>query len=206
MGGFPPGAYIHHSAGPKSQRFFLRKRRPRFLIHARRGRKKPRVFSPGGFCRPGGHTDPPPGTAAGHTFRLCSGEVRADGTSPLCREEVRRAAHFSTLLWRSRRAGLCAQPPGRGVPGRGWSDPWVCLAETAPPSRVNFRQIRGVGVSAPKGIKKTVPKDGEGDDGMRLLSDVGLVAAGGLIWNPHNDQPLIQRGKQIQFAEVIPRF
>lgn len=49
-------------------------------------------------------------------------------------------------------------------------------------------------------------KDGEGDDGMRLLSDVGLVAAGGLIWNPHNDQPLIQRGKQIQFAEVIPRF
>lgn len=107
--------------------------------------KNPGFFSPGGFCRPGGHTDPPPGTAAGHTFRLCSGEVRADGTSPLCREEVRRAAHFSTLLWRSRRAGLCAQPPGRGVPGRGWSDPWVCLAETAPPSRVNFRQIRGWG-------------------------------------------------------------
>ena len=49
MGGFPPGAYIHHSAGPKSQRFFLRKRRPRFLIHARRGRKKTRFFFAGRF-------------------------------------------------------------------------------------------------------------------------------------------------------------
>ena len=57
-----------------------------------------------------------------------------------------------------------------------------------------------------KFIKKTVPKDGEGDDGMRLLSDVGLVAAGGLIWNPHDEQPLIQCGKQGQLAEVIPRF
>ena len=77
--------------------------------------------------------------------------------------------------------------------------------DRAPLTR-EFPTNSGVGVSAPKGIKKTVPKDGEGDDGMRLLSDVGLVAAGGLIWNPHNDQPLIQRGKQIQFAEVIPRF
>ena len=82
-----------------------------------------------------------------------------------------------------------------GVPG----------GDRAPLTR-EFPTNLGVGVSAPKGIKKTVPKDGEGDDGMRLLSDVGLVAAGGLIWNPHNDQPLIQRGKQIQFAEVIPRF
>lgn len=196
--------------------------------------KKPGFFRrAGGFCRPGGHTDPPPGTAAGHTFRLCSakvrraahfsallwksppghrtfrlcsGEVRAGGASPLCREEVRRAAHFSTLLWRSRRAGLCAQPPGRGVPGEGVvRSPCVPGGDRAPLTR-EFPTNSGVGVSAPKGIKKTVPKDGEGDDGMRLLSDVGLVAAGGLIWNPHNDQPLIQRGKQIQFAEVIPRF
>ena len=83
--------------------------------------------------------------------------------------------------------------------------PCVPGGDRAPLMR-EFPTNSGVGVSAPKGIKKTVPKDGEGDDGMRLLSDVGLVAAGGLIWNPHNDQPLIQRGKQIQFAEVIPRF
>ena len=62
------------------------------------------------------------------------------------------------------------------------------------PSRVHFRQIRGWGYQAEQTQKKTVPEDGEGDDGMRLLSDVGLVAAGGLIWNPHNDQPLIQSG------------
>ena len=52
------------------------------------------------------------------------------------------------------RGGLCARPPGRGVPGRGWSDPWVCLAETAPPSRVNFRQIRGWGYRPAWTIKK----------------------------------------------------
>ena len=165
---------MNRSFRPESQPFFFRKRGPAFLIHARRGRKKTRFFFAGRavFCRPGRHTDPPPGTAAGHTFRLCSakvrraahfsallwksppghrtfrlcsGEVRVGGASPLCREEVRRAAHFSTLLWRSRRAGRCAQPPGRGVPGRGWSDPWVCLAETAPQSITNFRQIRGWG-------------------------------------------------------------
>ena len=97
----------------------------------------------------------------------------------------------------SRRAEVC---PGGGVRSLG-----VPGGDRAPLTR-EFPTNSGVGVSAPKGIKKTVPKDGEGDDGMRLLSDVGLVAAGGLIWNPHNDQPLIQRGKQIQFAEVIPRF
>lgn len=36
----------------------------------------------------------------------------------------------------------------------------MCLAETAPPSRVNFRQIRGWGVSARPDIKKAAPKDG----------------------------------------------
>lgn len=82
-----------------------------------------------------------------------------------------------------------------GVPG----------GDRAPLTR-EFPTNSGVGVSAPKGIKKTVPKDGEGDDGMRLLSDVSLVAAGGLIWNPHDEQPLIQCGKQVQLAEVIPRF
>lgn len=96
--------------------------------------------------------------------------------------------------------------PGLGVPTQGGvRSPCVPGGDRAPLTR-EFPTNSGVGVSAPKGIKKTVPKDGEGDDGMRLLSDVGLVAAGGLIWNPHNDQPLIQRGKQIQFAEVIPRF
>ena len=34
LGGFPPGGHIHHSAGPKSQRFFFGKRGRRFLIHA----------------------------------------------------------------------------------------------------------------------------------------------------------------------------
>ena len=107
-----------------------------------------------------------------------------------------------------------AKSPGRSVcPAAGprcaregvVRSPCVPGGDRAPLTR-EFPTNSGVGVSAPKGIKKTVPKDGEGDDGMRLLSDVGLVAAGGLIWNPHNDQPLIQRRKQIQFAEVIPRF
>ena len=183
MGGFPPGADIHHSAGPKCQRFFLRKRRPRFLIHARRGRKKTRFFFAGRavFRRPGGHTDPPPGTAAGHTFRLCSakarraahfsallwksppghrtfrlcsGEVRAGGASPLCREEVRRAAHFSTLLWRSCRAGRCAQPPGRGVPGEGVvRSLGVPGGDRAPLTR-EFPTNSGVGVLATRTSKK----------------------------------------------------
>lgn len=181
MGGFPPGAYIHHSAGPKSQRFFLRKRRPRFLIHARRGRKKTRFFFAGRFfaARAGTPTrrpEPPPGTLSDfalrksggrHTSPLCSGKVYPvtglsdfalvkSGRAALLRFAVKKSGgpHFSALLWRSRRAGRCAQPPGRGVPGRGWSDPWVCLAETAPPSRVNFRQIRGWGYRPARTSKK----------------------------------------------------
>ena len=144
----------------------------RASLYMRVGAGKNPVFFAGRavFCRPGGHTDPPPGTAAGHTFRLCSAKVRRRHTSSLCsgkvhqpggcfalcREEVLRAAHFSALLWQSRRSGRCAQPPSRGVPGRGRSDPWVCLAETAPLSRVNFRQIRGV--SAPPGQQKSRPE------------------------------------------------
>ena len=114
-------------------------------------------------------------------------------------------------LLESYRMGVGSQSPWSlpgvaCVPRGGGSNLWKQFVEDRAPLTREFPTNSGVGVSAPKGIKKTVPKDGEGDDGMRLLSDVGLVAAGGLIWNPHNDQPLIQRGKQIQFAEVIPRF
>lgn len=193
MGGFPPGAYIHHSAGPKSQRFFLRKRRPRFLIHARRGRKKPRFFFAGRFLPPGRAHRPAARNRRRAHFPTLLCESPAGGT--LLHFALAKSAGGSVCPAAGPRCAREGVVGSLGVPG----------GDRAPLTR-EFPTNSGVGVSAPKGIKKTVPKDGEGDDGMRLLSDVGLVAAGGLIWNPHNDQPLIQRGKQIQFAEVIPRF
>lgn len=117
-----------------------------------------------------------------------------------------RSTCWNRTEWALGAKALGACPALRVYRGEGGSNLWKQFVEDRAPLTREFPTNSGVGVSAPKGIKKTVPKDGEGDDGMRLLSDVGLVAAGGLIWNPHNDQPLIQRGKQIQFAEVIPRF
>lgn len=58
---------------------FLRKRRPRFLIHARRGRKKPGFFSPGGrffAARAGTPTrrpELPPGTLSDFALRKSGG-------------------------------------------------------------------------------------------------------------------------------------
>ena len=108
LGGFPPGAYIHHSAGPKSQRFFLRKRRPRFLIHARRGRKKPRFF----FRRavfaaragtPTRRPEPPPGTLSDFALRKSDGRH----TSPLCSGKVHPGTgFFDFALVKSGRAAL----------------------------------------------------------------------------------------------------
>ena len=127
---------------------FLPNPRASVLIHARRGRKKNPVFFAGRavFRRPGGHTDPPPGTAAGHTSDfalrksggrhtspLCSGKVHPgtglfdfalvkSGRVALLRFAVKKSGgrHTSPLcsgkVWR---AGSCSQPPGRGVPGEG---------------------------------------------------------------------------------------
>lgn len=213
-----PARRVHQSLrrAKKSSSFFAKKEAALPLIYARRRRKK--VFGKPGFFRQ-------PGTPAAG-FPLSDFALVKSGRAhfPALLWESVRAAHFRTLLWKSPPGGasplcreevagghsssLCSgEVAGRvGVPTQGVvRSPCVPGGDRAPLTR-EFPTNSGVGVSAPKGIKKTVPKDGEGDDGMRLLSDVGLVAAGGLIWNPHNDQPLIQRGKQIQFAEVIPRF
>ena len=135
MGGFPPGAYIHHSAGPKSQRFFLRKRRPRFLIHARRGRKKTRFFFAGRAvfaARAGTPTrrpEPPPGTLSdfalvksGRTALLRFAVKKSGGrhTSPLCSGEV-----AGRVCVPSRRAEVC--------PGGGGRIPWCAWRRPRPP-------------------------------------------------------------------------
>lgn len=187
--------------------------------------KKPGFFSPGGYtCRPepppGSPPEPRPGTPARKPPPARRVHLPPEADRPSGHTAARKPAaatgHTQPPEARRPPAGHTARPetgPAAGahrrrpaVPGEGVvRSPCVPGGDRAPLTR-EFPTNSGVGVSAPKGIKKTVPKDGEGDDGMRLLSDVGLVAAGGLIWNPHNDQPLIQRGKQIQFAEVIPRF
>ena len=102
LGGFPPGAYIHHSAGPKSQRFFLRKRRPRFLIQARRGRKKTRFFfrRAGGFSSPGRAHRPAARNRRRAHFPTLLCESPAGGTLlRFALEKSTRAQDFPTLLW-----------------------------------------------------------------------------------------------------------
>ena len=42
------------------------------------------------------------------------------------------------------------RPPASGTPGRGWSDPLVCLAGTAPCKRSRNRQKRGGGIKSGK--------------------------------------------------------
>ena len=135
---------------------------------------------PPGRPKPGTPTrrpEPPPGTLSdfalrkfpartspcesppGHrTFPLCSGEVCRPALHPakvhqttgcflLCSGKVHRAGGFSR-----RRAG--------GVPREGVvRSLCVCLAATAPPSRVNFRQIRGWGYQPRHTTKKAAPKD-----------------------------------------------
>lgn len=110
---------------------FLRKRRPRFLIHARRGRKKPRFF----FRRavfaaragtPTRRPEPPPGTLSdfalvksGRTALLRFAVKKSGGrhTSPLCSGEV-----GGRVCVPSRRAEVCPGGGGR-IPGCAWRRP-----------------------------------------------------------------------------------
>jgi len=39
---------------------------------------------------------------------------------------------------------------------------------------------------------------------MRLFLDVGLIAAGWLVWDTHDDEPLLKRGEQIELPEIVP--
>ena len=132
LGGFPPGAYIHHSAGPKSQRFFCEKG-GRASLYMRVGAgKKPGFFSPGGrffAARAGTPTrrpEPPPGTLSdfalvksGRTALLRFAVKKSGGrhTSPLCSGEV-----GGRVCVPSRRAEVC--PGGGGqIPGCAWRRP-----------------------------------------------------------------------------------
>ena len=39
---------------------------------------------------------------------------------------------------------------------------------------------------------------------MRLFLDVGLIATGWLVWDTHDDEPLLKRGEQIELPEIVP--
>lgn len=109
--------------------------------------------------------EPPPGTLSDfalrksggwHTSPLCSGKVHPDtglfdfalvksGRAALLRFAVKKSGgrHTSPLCSGEVAGRVCVPSRRAEVCPGGGSDPWVCLAETAPPSRVNFRQIRG---------------------------------------------------------------
>lgn len=74
LGGFPPGAYIHHSAGPKSQRFFT----AQAGTPTRRPEPPPGTLSDFALRKSGGR----------HTSPLCSGEVGRQVGVPSRRAEV----------------------------------------------------------------------------------------------------------------------
>ena len=101
LGGFPPGAYIHHSAGPKSQRFFCEKG-GRASLYMRVGAgKKPGFFSPGGrFFAPGrAHRLAARNRRRAH-FPTLLCESPAGGTLlRFALEKSTRTQDFPTLLW-----------------------------------------------------------------------------------------------------------
>ena len=119
--------------------------------------KKPGFFSPARAHRPPGN---PAGTAPGkHTAGSRPGQTYpAKPTAGTHRREPTpgNPPPGHTARRRPREADQ-PEPPARAQrrpPGRGWSDPLVCLAATAPQSRVNIRQIRGWGYQPSPASKK----------------------------------------------------
>ena len=181
LGGFPPGGHIHHSAGPKSQPLFFGKRRPGFLIHARRPPEKKKKKP--GFFRPPGHTrrpetDPPeprPGTLLrfavqkscgaqdfsaspcesppGHrTFRLRRAKV--------CPPPVRADPAQTTCPPPGHTAARREEPAGAAglCPGRGWSDPCCVPGGDRAENTKKSPTYSGRGVIKPENSRKMQKK------------------------------------------------
>lgn len=100
LGGFPPGAYIHHSAGPKSQRFFCEKG-GRASLYMRVGAgKNPGFFFAGRFLPPGRAHRPAARNRRRAHFPTLLCESPTGGTLlRFALEKSTRAQDFPTLLW-----------------------------------------------------------------------------------------------------------
>ena len=146
-----PARHIHHSGGAESVALNQTKLRakprlnhqsfesqaPAFLIACAKASLSP--------------AEPLPDARQAHFRTLLRESPPASWTLPLC---------FAKVLWST---GLCrfALQKSTGqlgfpalCPGRGTSDPCAGSLETAPPSRVNFRQIHDPGYRPARASKK----------------------------------------------------
>ena len=97
---------------------------------------------PRGTCPP----EPTRGNLPRKTYRRKPTPAnRPEGTTPPGHTAGNRSAGTSPRAHPA--GGTDPPPPASGTPGRGWSDPLVCLAGTAPKSILKVRHIPGGGLS-----------------------------------------------------------
>ena len=127
----PPGSRRENPPGKNAAGEPARRNRSRRTHPGNRPRETTRGNRPGG-------TYPGKPTAGSLPRGNDRGEPPRPGTPP-------------GTFPRAHPAGVTdSPPPALGTPGRGWSDPLVCLAGTAPCKRSRNRQKRGGGIKSGK--------------------------------------------------------